>query len=68
MGQRAKKGLHKNLGQTYQQVLEVFLAKQVVAVAHCRGRFWREISQRIISNVSFPGGCYFQKICLPNQD
>ena len=35
LGSRAKQGVHKNLGQTYLQVLEGLLGRQGLLVAHC---------------------------------
>ena len=35
---RAKQRLHRNLSQTYMQVLEGLLGMQESAVAHCGGR------------------------------
>ena len=59
LGPRAKLWLHKNLGQTYLYVLESLLGRQGLAMAHCRGRNWRQRAQGIITGVSSPRGHHF---------
>ena len=63
LGPRAKRGLHKNLGQTYLQVLEAPLGKQEAAVA-CGGSGGRTLEAevpRMIMGVNAPGGSHLGK-------
>ena len=62
LGSRAKQGLHKNLGQTYLQVLEGLLERQELVVAGRRGRKLEVEILGIIIGVSSPRGYHFGKI------
>ena len=62
LGPRAKKRLHKNLDQTYLQILKDLWGKQVAAVAHCGGRTLEVEVSGIFIGMNSPGGGHFGKI------
>ena len=62
LGPRTKQRLHKNLGQTYLQILEDLLGIHRVTVAHCVGRTSEAKVSGIIISVNSSGGGHIGKI------